>query len=114
MQALAVFAGSGLSPARDYGYLLIVMRPDLLVPLADFKRDLSAMLARIKAAPRQPGVSEIRLPSEQSFRTRARSRLRGITIDHAVHAALLALAGKPAGNLAGKLAENPAAAAAAQ
>ncbi len=92
MQALAVLAGSGLSAARDYGYLLVVMRPDLLLPLAEFKRELSAMIARVRAVPRLPGVAEIRVPSERAFRERARRMVEGIEIDLAVQEALLALA----------------------
>ena len=96
MQALAVLAGSGMSPARDYGYLLVVMRPDLLLPLADFKRELSALIARIRAVPCRPGVTGIRVPSERAFRERERRRVEGIEIDLAVQEALLALAGQPA------------------
>ncbi len=92
MQALGVLAGSGLNAAKDYGYLLIALCPDLLLPLADFKRELSATLARIKAAPRQPGVEEIRLPSEHSFRERARQLRDGIEIDGVIHQALVKLA----------------------
>ena len=92
LQALGVLAGSGLNAAKDYGYLIIAMRPDLLLPLEDFKRDLSGLLARIKAVPRQQGVSEIRLPSEQSLRSRERALREGITIDRLVHSRLLALA----------------------
>ena len=92
LQALGVLAGSGRNAAKDYGYLLVVMRPDLLLPLADFKRELSALMARIKATPRQPGVDAIRLPSERAFRERERRRVAGIEIDVAVQAALLALA----------------------
>jgi LDH2 family malate/lactate/ureidoglycolate dehydrogenase len=91
MQALGVLAGSGLNAAKDYGYLIIAMRPDLLLPLADFKRDLSEQLARIKAVPRQDGVAEIRLPSEKSFRARERALREGIVIDRGVHQRLLAL-----------------------
>ncbi len=91
MQALGVLAGSGLNAAKDYGYLLIAMRPDLLVPLQDFKQELSAMLARIKATPRQPGAAEIRLPSERAFRERERNTVEGIEIDRRIHDALLAL-----------------------
>ena len=92
MQALAVLAGAGLNAAKDYGYLLVVMRPDLLLPLADFKRELAALMARIKATPRQPGVDQIRLPSERAFRERARRRREGIEIDQTVSDALTALA----------------------
>ena len=92
MQALGVLAGSGLNAAKDYGYLIIAMRPDLLLPLADFKRDLSEQLARIKAVPRQEGVTEIRLPSEKSFNSRERAMREGIRIDRLVHTRLLALA----------------------
>lgn len=91
MQALGVLAGSGLNVAKDYGYLIIAMRPDLLLPLTDFKRDLSELLARIKAVPRQSGVSDIRLPSEASFRARERALREGIRIDRIVHTRLLGL-----------------------
>ncbi|MBL8385237.1 MAG: Ldh family oxidoreductase [Burkholderiales bacterium] len=92
MQALAVLAGSGFSERRDYGYLLMALRPDLLVPLADYRRELTAMLARIKATPRLDGVEAIRLPSERAFAERKRRMVDGIEIDAQVHDALLALA----------------------
>jgi len=97
MQALGVLAGSGFNAVKDYGYLLIALRPDLLLPLQDFKDQLAATLARIKATPRQPGVDEIRLPGERAQRQRARALREGITIDGAVHAALLAMAAQQAG-----------------
>ncbi len=56
MQALGVLAGSGLGYDKTYGYLIIAIKPDLLLPLDEFRRDMSEMLARVKAAPRQPGV----------------------------------------------------------
>ena len=91
MQALGVLAGSGLGDDKFYGYLIIAIKPDLLLPLDDFRRDMSEMLARVKATPRQPGVDEIRLPSERAFRERARSLREGIVIDRKIYDALLAL-----------------------
>lgn len=88
MQALGVLAGSGLSANRDYGYLIIAMRPDLLVPLDEFRRELTQTLERIKSTPRQPGVGEIRLPSERAFRERERALRDGIVIDRSIHQAL--------------------------
>ncbi len=92
MQALGVLAGSGLGDDKTYGYLIIAIKPDLLLPLDDFRRDMSEMLARVKATPRQPGVDEIRLPSERAFRERARSLREGIEIDRKIYDALLAVA----------------------
>jgi LDH2 family malate/lactate/ureidoglycolate dehydrogenase len=89
MQALGVLAGSGLNANKDYGYLIIAMRPDLLVPLDEFKRELTQTLERIKSTPRQPGVDEIRLPSERAFRERERALRNGIVIDRNIHQALL-------------------------
>jgi LDH2 family malate/lactate/ureidoglycolate dehydrogenase len=91
MQAFGVLAGSGLGDDKNYGYLIMAIKPDLLVPIDDFRRDMSAMLAKVKATPRQPGVDEIRLPGERAARERARARREGIEIDRKIHAALLAL-----------------------
>ena len=91
MQSLGVLAGSGLGDDKTYGYLIMAIKPDLLLPLDDFRRDMSEMLARVKATPRQPGVDEIRLPSERAFRERARSLREGIEIDRKIYDALLAL-----------------------
>ena len=91
MQALGVLAGSGLGDDKTYGYLIMTVKPDLMVPLDDFKRDMSGMLARVKATPRQPGVDEIRLPGERAFRERAHHQRDGIEIDRAIYDTLLAL-----------------------
>lgn len=88
IEALGVFAGSALNAARDYGYLLLAIRPDLLGPLDAFKRDLKVKIDMIKGTPRQPGVDEIRIPSERSFRERKKNLVEGLVIDRAIHEAL--------------------------
>lgn len=91
MHALGVLAGSGDDVEKSYGYLVIAIKPDLLVPLEDYRRELSETIARIKATPRQPGVGEIRIPSERAFLERARNLREGIVIDRKIYEALLAL-----------------------
>ena len=91
VQALGVLAGSALDPDQDDGYLFVVIRPDLLVPLDDFKRQVSDLVDRVKETPRQPGVDEIRIPGERGFRSRERLLRDGIEVDRAVYEALAAL-----------------------
>jgi LDH2 family malate/lactate/ureidoglycolate dehydrogenase len=96
MQSLGVFAGSALDTQKIYGYLFIAMRPDLLLPADEFRQQMSAMLAEVKAVKKQPGVADIRLPSEHAFATRARLRSEGVEIDRRIYEALKAV---PAGSL---------------
>ena len=74
------------------GYIFIAFKPDLFVPLEDYRRALAAEIAMIKATPRQHGVAEIRIPGERAYRERARLTREGIEIDQRIHDALLALA----------------------
>src|SRR5271167_175205 len=67
VQALGVLAGSAIDPEGDDGYLFIVLNPDLLIPLDDFKRQVAALIDRIKSVPTAPGVVEIRIPGERAF-----------------------------------------------
>ena len=87
-QVLGVLAGSGLNLNKDYGYLIMAIRPDLLVPLDTFKRETSELIARVKATPRAPGVKEIRIPSERSFRERTQHMREGISIERSIFDAL--------------------------
>ncbi len=96
MQALGVFTSSAQDAQRIYGYVFITMKPDLLGPADEFRRAMSDMLAEVKAAKKQPGVTDIRLPSEHSFANRDRLRREGIEIDLAIYEALKAV---PCGEL---------------
>jgi LDH2 family malate/lactate/ureidoglycolate dehydrogenase len=97
--ALIVQAFGLLAGAAHDGYVFIAFRPDLLVPIADLKRELAALIARVKSVPRQEGFAEIRIPGEQSARNRERLMHEGLTIDRLVYDRLEALAGQnaPAG-----------------
>ena len=86
IQALGLLAGSGV---QDYGFLFIAIDPAILVP--DFAAQMAELVARIKATPRQPGVDEIRIPSERAFREREQRRVEGIVLDRKVVDALNAL-----------------------
>jgi LDH2 family malate/lactate/ureidoglycolate dehydrogenase len=91
VQALGLIASAGLDAADDHGYLFVAFRPDLLGPADLFRQRTTELIARIKATPREPGVEEIRIPSERAFRHRAEALTTGIEIDASVFAALDAL-----------------------
>ncbi|HEX3952979.1 MAG TPA: Ldh family oxidoreductase [Stellaceae bacterium] len=93
VQAFGLLGGAALNPGDLEGYIFIAFRPDLLVPMADFKRELAAMIKRVKAVRKQPGVKEIRIPGEQSARNRQRLLREGLDIDRLVLDRLNALAG---------------------
>src|SRR6185295_8715880 len=90
MHALGVLCG-GPADEESTGYLFIAFKPDLLVPLDDYRRALAAEIAAIKATPRQEGVAEIRIPGERGYRERERLTREGIEIDRRIHDALIAL-----------------------
>jgi LDH2 family malate/lactate/ureidoglycolate dehydrogenase len=94
MQALGQLARSGREEDSDYGYLFIAFRPDLLGPADAFERNVTALIDRIKATPRQPGVEEIRIPSERAFRSRERLLREGLEIDRLVYDELCTLRAK--------------------
>ena len=86
LPAFGLLAGSALDPDKDDGYLFVVVKPDLLADLDDFKLQLGELIEPIKATPRQHEVSEIRIPGERAFRSRALRE--GIEIDRLVYEAL--------------------------
>jgi LDH2 family malate/lactate/ureidoglycolate dehydrogenase len=94
IQAMGLLAGATLARGlvQDYGFLFIVFDPGLLIPAEQFQRQVSELIDRIKATPRQPGVDEIRTPSERAFRERERRRVEGIVLERKVVEALEALA----------------------
>ena len=92
VQAFGLLGGAALVPGNDDGYVFIAFRPDLLVPLDEVKRELAALIARVKRVPCQDGVAEIRIPGEQSARNRWRLLREGLDIDRLVYNRLAALA----------------------
>jgi LDH2 family malate/lactate/ureidoglycolate dehydrogenase len=80
-----------LEHESDFGYLFIAFRPELVGPADVFKRRVMQLIERTKAIPRQPGVDEIRIPSERAFRSRERALREGLEIDRLVFDALVAL-----------------------
>ena len=82
IQALGLLAGARMrnGDVSDFGYLLIVFDPELFMPAEQFTSELEELLTKIKGLPRQPGVSEIRIPSERGFREREIRREQGILL----------------------------------
>ncbi len=60
------------------------MDPKLLIAGGEFPAQMTELVARIKATPRQPGVDEIRIPSERAFREREKRRRQGIIRERAI------------------------------
>jgi LDH2 family malate/lactate/ureidoglycolate dehydrogenase len=87
IQALGLMAGAKMrnGDVSDFGYLLIVFDPGLFMPAEQFTSELEELLTKIKGLPRQPGVSEIRIPSERGFREREIRRQQGILVNRKVH-----------------------------
>ena len=93
VQALGLLAGAALArgEVQDYGFLFWVVDPNVMLPGGNFKQQMSELVRKIKATPRQPGVDEIRIPSERAQRERERRRDEGIVLERKVIEALQAL-----------------------
>jgi LDH2 family malate/lactate/ureidoglycolate dehydrogenase len=93
IQALGLLAGAALArgQVRDYGFLFWVLDPNVMLPGGEFTRQMAEYVREIREAPRQPGVAEIRVPSERAFRERERRRREGIVIERKVVETLRAL-----------------------
>jgi LDH2 family malate/lactate/ureidoglycolate dehydrogenase len=63
------------------------------VPLDEFKREVTALIDRVKSVRRAPGVEEIRIPGERGFKSRNRLLREGIDVDRPIYDALAALHG---------------------
>jgi len=95
VQALGLLGGSGPEQDSEPGYLFIAFRPDLFGPKDVFDRRVTELIEDIKATPRQPGIEEIRIPSERAFRARERALREGVSIDRLVFDQLVALRARP-------------------
>jgi LDH2 family malate/lactate/ureidoglycolate dehydrogenase len=86
IQALGLMAGARLrnGDVTDFGYLVIAFDPGLLMPADQFVAELEELLTKIRELPRQPGVPEIRIPSERGFREREIRRRQGILVNRQV------------------------------
>jgi LDH2 family malate/lactate/ureidoglycolate dehydrogenase len=93
VQALGLLAGAALpqGKVKDYGFLLLVIDPKLTLPGGEFPDAMTDLVDKIKSTPRRPGVDEIRVPSERSFRERERRRVEGLVFDRKVIDSLNAL-----------------------
>jgi L-2-hydroxycarboxylate dehydrogenase (NAD+) len=86
IQALGILAGAALAKGevRDYGFLFWAVDPNVMLPGGEFKSQMSEYVRQIKAIPRQPGVAEIRIPSERAMRERERRHKEGIVLERKV------------------------------
>jgi LDH2 family malate/lactate/ureidoglycolate dehydrogenase len=94
VQALGVLAGAATEQNSAFGYLFIAFKPDLLGRADAAEQRVSELIERVKAVPRQPGVDEIRIPSERAFHSRDRLLHDGLEIDQLVYDALTVLRGR--------------------
>ena len=84
---------AGTRAADDVGgYLFVAFKPDLFLPAAEYRHEVTRRIDTIKATPRQQGIEEIRIPGERSYATRARLMREGIEIDRKICNALGRLA----------------------
>src|SRR5687768_1512447 len=72
IQALGLMAGARVRNGEvcDFAHLFVAFDPGLFMPVEQFTTELEELLTKIRGLPRQPGVSEIRIPSERGFRER--------------------------------------------
>lgn len=93
IQALGLLAGAALTrgDVQDYGFLFWAVNPSIMLPRGEFEKQMSELVRKVKATPRQPGVDEIRIPSERAYRERERRLKEGIVIERKVVDSLKAL-----------------------
>jgi len=88
MDALGALSAGVRSAGAVSGYMFFAFKPDLFLSPDAYRHEVSRRIGAIKAAPRQKGTTEIRIPGERSYATRARLVREGIELDRKIHNAL--------------------------
>jgi LDH2 family malate/lactate/ureidoglycolate dehydrogenase len=63
---------------QNVGHFFLAMRPDLFVPMAEYRARMDTLVERIRACPKAEGFSEILLPGEIEAREEEKRRKNGI------------------------------------
>ncbi len=86
----AAFAGEMKSLYEDFsgpqgiGHVFMAIRPDLFLPMAEFKRRMDTMIERLKESEPAEGVDEVLMPGEPEARCEVRRRDMGIPMTQEV------------------------------
>ena len=82
----AAFAGdvknphTDLSGAQNVGHFFMAIKPDLFMPLAEYKNRMDTFIARSKVSQKAKGVTEILIPGEPEARAEAERKKNGIPL----------------------------------
>jgi L-2-hydroxycarboxylate dehydrogenase (NAD+) len=76
------------------GHAIVVMNVEAFQPVAEFKRQVDALIRDLRGSQRLPGVDRIRLPGEGSHAARADRGKNGIPLPAPLAASLSQLAGE--------------------
>lgn len=68
------------SGPQDVGHMMLAFRPDLFMPLAEYRRRMDELVARTKAQPRAAGFEEILMAGEPETRAEAKRARTGIPV----------------------------------
>jgi LDH2 family malate/lactate/ureidoglycolate dehydrogenase len=88
----SVLSGSAVGPAigsmykqpekpQDAGHFFFLLDIEGFMDVGLFKHRIDAMVRQIKSCRTKPGVEEIRVPGEHSFRQRQENLAQGIPLD---------------------------------
>ena len=74
VQMLGILAGSPVEPPdmAGFGFFIVAMKPDLLMPVSEYRRKVSAYADYVRSARPISGGEAVRMPFERSARVRRR------------------------------------------
>jgi LDH2 family malate/lactate/ureidoglycolate dehydrogenase len=82
------------SAPQNVGHFFLAMRPDLFVPLDEYRARMDRLVERVKSCPPAEGFAEVLMPGEPELRCAAERRRRGIPLSRGEVDALDAEAAK--------------------
>jgi LDH2 family malate/lactate/ureidoglycolate dehydrogenase len=63
---------------QDVGHFFLAMKPDLFVPMAEYRSRMDTLIERVRAVPKAAGFEEILIPGEPETREEEKRRRSGI------------------------------------
>lgn len=87
------FSADHRTPANT-GQAVLMVRPDLFRPLAEFKAEVDERIRELRSSTPMPGHPPVRLPGDQAQQRAVRAAEAGVTVSSGTADALRALAGR--------------------